>query len=69
VSGNQYRSTIFEGNAMHGGLEGKRALVTAAGQGIGRATVEAFLRRVEGAVIGMTKAVATDHVASGIRCN
>jgi 2-keto-3-deoxy-L-fuconate dehydrogenase len=38
---------------MQGRLEGKTALVTAAGQGIGRATVEAFLR--EGAHV-----IATD---------
>src|SRR3954465_8951070 len=44
--------TFNEGNAM-GRLDGKRAFMTAAGQGIGRATAEAFVR--EGAEV-----IATD---------
>lgn len=44
---------------MAGRLAGKRALVTAAGQGIGRASVEAFIR--EGAHV-----IATDLSADGL---
>src|SRR5512134_411406 len=45
---------------MAGRLAGKRALVTAAGQGIGRATVEAFVR--EGADV-----IATDRNAERLQ--
>ena len=48
-------------------LAGKTALVTAAAQGIGRATALAFAG--EGAVIGLTKSIAADYVGRGIRCN
>src|SRR3954469_6821870 len=46
------RAKLKRGDAM-GRLEGKRAFLTAAGQGIGRATAEAFAR--EGAEV-----IATD---------
>ncbi len=41
-------------------LDGKRALITAAGQGIGRATAELFYSR--GCAV-----IAADHVTKGIR--
>jgi 2-keto-3-deoxy-L-fuconate dehydrogenase len=46
---------------MAGRLDGKTALVTAAGQGIGRATVEAFLR--EGASVIATD-INAEHLAA-----
>src|SRR6185503_19243891 len=49
----QFRSTLARSSRMSNRLQGKRALVTAAGQGMGRAAVLAFAR--EGA-----KVIATD---------